>query len=112
MIRSEIAEVAAAAGVQYRPPEVRGPTAADIASAEELTDEERQDMIRGMVAGLADRLATEGGPAQDWAQLITALGVLGEMDRATEIAEEAWLVFADDQDALELIEDARAGIGE
>ena len=114
VIRSEIAAVAAAAGVRYRPPEGRGPTAADIAAADGLTAEERQDMIRGMVAGLADRLATEGGPVQDWARLITSLGVLGEIERATEIADEARLVFADEQSALELIEDARsrAGIGQ
>ena len=111
VIRQEIAAVAAAAGVQYRPPEVRGPTTADIAAAEELTAEERQDMIRGMVAGLNDRLATEGGPAQDWARLITALGVLGETARAKEIADEARLVFAGDESALGLIEDARSRAG-
>ena len=113
VIRQEIAAVAAAAGVRYRPPEIRGPSAADIAAAEDLTAEERQDMIRGMVEGLSDRLATEGGPARDWARLITALGVLGEATRAREIADEARLVFADDAGALGLIADARlrAGIG-
>ncbi len=113
VIRQEITGVAAAAGVQYRPPEIRGPSAADVAAAEELTAEERQDMIRGMVEGLSERLATEGGPAQDWARLITALGVLGEASRAKEISDEARLVFADDDSALGLIEDARsqAGIG-
>ncbi len=113
VIRSEIEAVAAAAGVEYRLPEVPGPSEADIAAAEDLTEDERQDMIRGMVSGLADRLATEGGPAQDWARLITSLGVLGELERATEIADEARVVFADDQSALGLIEQARpsAGIG-
>ena len=46
-----------------------------------MTPEDRQAMIQGMVDGLADRLATEGGPVEDWARLITSLGVLGETDR-------------------------------
>ena len=66
-----------------------------------------------MVAGLEDRLAAEGGPAQDWARLIAALGVLGESDRASDIADEAQVVFAEDGAALRLIENAiaQAGIG-
>ncbi|MEK6217488.1 MAG: c-type cytochrome biogenesis protein CcmI [Boseongicola sp.] len=111
VIRSEISAVAAAAGVQYRPPEVRGPTGADIAAAEDMTADERQDMIRGMVAGLERRLASEGGSAQDWARLITALGVLGEKEHAAEIANEARVVFADDGAALGLIENARSQAG-
>ena len=55
----------------------------------------RQAMIRGMVDGLAERLATEGGPAEDWARLIRALGVLGDTDRARAIWDEARTVFAD-----------------
>ena len=42
-----------------------------------------------MVEGLAARLAAEGGPAPDWARLITSLGVLGETDRAKAIWAEA-----------------------
>ena len=58
-----------------------------------MTDDERTEMIRGMVDGLSDRLATEGGPASDWARLIGALGVLGETERAAAIWNEARDVF-------------------
>ena len=62
-------------------PGAPGPTAEDMAAAADMTPEERQAMIEGMVAQLSDRLATEGGPAEDWARLIGAYGVLGETDR-------------------------------
>ncbi|NND41714.1 MAG: c-type cytochrome biogenesis protein CcmI, partial [Silicimonas sp.] len=106
VIRDEIAALAAAAGVPYTPPAVRGPDADDIAAADEMSADERQAMIRGMVDGLADRLATDGGPPEDWARLISALGVLGETARARAIADEALAVFADNAAALATIEAA------
>jgi cytochrome c-type biogenesis protein CcmH len=71
-------------------------------------------MIRGMVEGLAARLADTGGPAEDWARLITALGVLGEQDRAGAIYAEARQAFGAEPQGLALIEDAaeQAGIAE
>jgi cytochrome c-type biogenesis protein CcmH len=96
-IRAQIEGIAQAAGVRYTlPPALAasGPSAGDIAAAADMTPEDRQVMIAGMVGQLSDRLATEGGPASDWARLITALGVLGEMDRATDILTEAQGLFA------------------
>jgi cytochrome c-type biogenesis protein CcmH len=90
---------------------LRGPTAGDVAAAADMTPEERDQMIRGMVAGLSDRLATEGGPPEEWARLIGALGVLGEVDQARAIADEAETVFADDPLALAQITEARARAG-
>lgn len=107
VIRAEIAGVAADAGIEYTPPDIRGPTSADIAAAGDMTAEERQDMIRGMVEGLSDRLATDGGPPEDWARLIGALSVLGETGRARAVADEAMQVFADAPEALATIEAAR-----
>ncbi|WP_413719745.1 c-type cytochrome biogenesis protein CcmI [Silicimonas sp. MF1-12-2] len=112
VLRAEIENVAAAAGVNYSLPDQRGPTAADMAAAGDMTAEERQDMIRGMVEGLAERLATDGGPPEDWARLIGALGVLGETARARAVADEALAVFAGNSDALATINAARARIGE
>lgn len=111
VIRAELPAVAAMAGVRYEPPAERGPDAADIAAAQDMTPEDRQQMIEGMVAGLAERLATDGGPPQDWARLITALGVLGRQDRARAIADEAATVFSGDAGALALIAEARARAG-
>ncbi len=116
-IRAQISDVARAAGVIYAPPPVaptRGPSADDIAAAAEMTDDERTEMIRGMVDGLSDRLATEGGPASDWARLIGALGVLGETERAAAIWNEARDVFAANPGDLALLAQAasQAGLSE
>jgi cytochrome c-type biogenesis protein CcmH len=76
-----------------------------------MAPEDREAMIRGMVAQLSDRLATEGGPAEDWARLITSLGVLGESAQAGAIWAEAQGVFADDAEALARIRDAAVQAG-
>ncbi len=114
IIRQEISQVAAAAGVSYQPPGLRGPDAGAMAAADAMSEEDRQAMIEGMVEGLAARLASEGGTAEEWAQLITALGVLGDTDRAEAIVAEARTVFADSAASLDLIEGAaaRAGVAE
>lgn len=121
-IRAQIGLVAQQAGIPFTPPPSfpdsadgpTGPSAEDIQAAGDLTPEERQDMIRGMVEGLATRLADEGGPPADWARLIGALAVLGERDRAQAVLIEARTAFAGDDAALAEIEAAasRAALGD
>jgi cytochrome c-type biogenesis protein CcmH len=95
-IRERIETVAGLAGVRYALPEAaeRGPSAADVAAAGDLSPEDRQAMIDGMVAGFADRLASEGGPVEDWNRLIRSLAELGRVDEAQTIYDEAKLKFA------------------
>lgn len=106
LIKAQLPRVALAAGIPLTDPTLRGPDALDVASAQDLGPEERQDMILGMVASLSDRLATQGGSAQEWAQLIRALGVLGETARASQIWQEAQTVFSDDAVSLALLREA------
>jgi cytochrome c-type biogenesis protein CcmH len=80
-----------------------GPDAADVAAAADMAPEERQAMVEGMVEGLAGRLAAEGGPPEDWARLIRALGVLGRTGQAAEIWTEARETFGGDPAALAAI---------
>jgi cytochrome c-type biogenesis protein CcmH len=114
LIRSQIAGTAARAGEDYELPDLRGPGAADIAAAQDMTEEDRTSMIGGMVSQLAGRLATEGGQAADWARLITAYGVLGQTDEARTVYNEAMTTFVGDDVALQYIETAAqsAGISE
>lgn len=99
-IRGSIAEVAARAGVRYSPPDARGPDAAAMAAAGEMTEAERQEMIAGMVGQLESRLLAEGGPEEEWMKLINALLVLGAADRIAAALGAAEAAFAADPAAL------------
>lgn len=97
-VAARMEALAEVAGVKYTAPAeaqaLPGPDASAVAAAQDMSPEERQAMIRGMVEGLNDRLATEGGSAEEWARLITALANLGEKDRAAAIYAEAQQTFA------------------
>ena len=58
-IRAQISDLAQLAGIDFTlPPEsapLKGPSAADVQAAGEMSTEDRQNMIRNMVAGLAER---------------------------------------------------------
>ena len=119
-ILEQIPEMAQHAGVNYQIPTIgnrrtsaanNGPTAADIEAAGEMTGAERIQMIEGMVSGLSDRLATSGGSAEEWAQLIGALGVLGRTDQAFAIYKNAETVFAGDPSSLDLTTRAAQRVG-
>ncbi|WP_170972011.1 c-type cytochrome biogenesis protein CcmI [Rhodobacter sp. SY28-1] len=95
-IRERIGDVAELAGIRYAPPEAagqNGPTAEDMAAAGDMSPEDRQAMIEGMVAQLSDRLATEGGSVEDWNRLIRSLAVLERLPEAQTIYDEAKTKF-------------------
>jgi cytochrome c-type biogenesis protein CcmH len=75
-----------------------GPTAQDVAAAQEMSAEDRQAMIRSMVARLAERLKSEPNDVDGWMRLGRAYGVLGERDKAIDAYEHAdRLAQVDDQ---------------
>ena len=104
-IRDQIEELAWLAGQnRYQLPAesepIRGPSAEDIEAAQNMSAEERVSMIQGMVSQLSDRLASEGGPVDDWARLIRAYGVLGDRVAAQAVYREARQVFDGNDAAL------------
>ena len=105
-IRGAIEELAWLAGERgFTAPEppaaaLPGPDAAAMAAAEALPEAERDEMIRGMVTGLQQRLASEGGSPEEWARLIGALSVLGEAAQARAIWDEAQIRCAGSAEAL------------
>ena len=111
LARAQIENAAFRAGIDYTLPAFVGPDAAQIAAAEDMSEEDRQAMIGNMVAGLSDRLATQGGPASDWARLINAYGVLGDTENAQNIWLEAQQVFGTDPAAIELLRAAAQSAG-
>ena len=92
-IREQIEAVAGLAGIPYALPDAVGPSGEDIAAAAEMTAEDRQAMIEGMVAQLSDRLASEGGSVEDWERLIRSLAVLERLPEAQTIYNEAKETF-------------------
>lgn len=115
-LASQIGDMAAMAGVNYQPATsgLSGPSQSDMAAAANMTDAERTTMIEGMVAQLNDRLATEGGTAQEWARLIGAYGVLGKPEDARRIWGEAQTRFAAKPDELAVVRASavQAGVAE
>ena len=109
--RSQAQDAAFRAGVEYALPETRGPSFADMDAAQDMSPEDRQAMIGGMVSGLAERLATQGGPARDWARLIRAYGVLGDLDSARAVWEEAQVVFVSSMRGMEILTNAARDAG-
>lgn len=59
-----------------------GPTAEDMAAAQNLSPEQRTAMVRGMVERLAGRLISDGSDLDGWRRLVRAYIVLGEADNA------------------------------
>ena len=114
-ILAQIEDMAFRAGIgDYQVPQVArmsGPTAEDMEAAGEMSEEDRQEMIRGMVSQLSDRLASEGGPPEDWARLITSLAILGDETQAIAIWNNAQEVFGDNPDALEIVRDGARAAG-
>ena len=109
-IQAQIDEMALRAGINYTQPTpggMRGPSADDIEAAGEMSIADRMEMIEGMVAGLSERLATDGGPPDEWARLITSLSVLGRREDALAVYWNAKDVFAESPSAIDIIN--RAG---
>ncbi|WP_306114974.1 MULTISPECIES: c-type cytochrome biogenesis protein CcmI [unclassified Roseovarius] len=70
----------------------RGPSAADVAAAEDMPEEDREAFIRSMVDGLAARLEEDSNDLDGWFRLIRAYAVLGEVEAAVAAREKALAV--------------------
>lgn len=66
-----------------------GPTAEDVANAQEMSDDDRQAFILSMVARLANRLEQEPGDLDGWMRLGNAYSVLGQTEAAIAAYERA-----------------------
>ncbi len=88
-----------------------GPTAADVAAAGDMTEADRQAMIEGMVAQLAQRLDESPDDPQGWARLISSRMVLNDPDAARAALDRARDVFAGDPGKLSIVLDAARAAG-
>jgi cytochrome c-type biogenesis protein CcmH len=73
-----------------------GPSQDDVAAAENLSQGDRQTMIRGMVDSLAARLKDEPNNLDGWLRLVRSYAVLGEKDKAGEALNQGLAQFSAD----------------
>src|SRR5262245_11318498 len=88
-----------------------GPTEQDMAAAAELTPQQRNDMVRGMVERLAERLKQDGSDVEGWLRLVRAYAVLGEHDKARAAAADARRALATTPDKLRRLDELVKGLG-
>ena len=111
VIQQRLQDIADAAGIDYQAPQAKGPSAGDMANAAQMSPEDRQKMIEGMVGGLESRLMADGGPIEDWTKLINALGVLNAADRAKAAYAKAQADFAGQPGQLSALKAAATAAG-
>ena len=69
------------------------------------------EMIRGMVARLAERLQKDGSDLEGWLQLMRSYVVLGERDKALSAAADARQAIGGDQDKRRRFDDFVKSLG-
>ena len=108
---ADIETAAALAGIPFEMPEIPGPSAEDMAAAGDMTAEDQQAMIEGMVGQLEARLLAEVGSVEEWLRLINALQVLNQTERGTAALRAAEAALAADPAGLQSVRDAATAAG-
>ena len=85
-----------------------GPSADQVKAAADMSVGDRQQMIEGMVAGLAARLKDKPDDLGGWQRLIRAYGVLGKSAEQSEALAKARKTFAGNAEAIAALEAAAA----
>jgi cytochrome c-type biogenesis protein CcmH len=106
---TESASGAAAAAPATAAP--KGPSATEVAAAAQMAPADRNGMIEGMVARLAQKMAENGSDVDGWLRLIKAYAVLGERDKALAAAANARSALSGNSDNLRRIGDLAKELG-
>ncbi len=106
--RAEAAEGNPAADTTARQPALDKET---VASVEKLSEGEQQEMIKGMVNRLAERLAEDGNDLEGWLRLMRARSVLGQKDQAVKALADARANFKNDNASLDRLKAFAAQLG-
>lgn len=88
-----------------------GPRPEDVRNAEKMAPQDRMAMIRGMVEGLATRLAQSPRDADGWIKLIRSRVVLGDAEQARQSLRQALETFPEDGPERTRIVDAAKQLG-
>ncbi|MFL6814200.1 MAG: c-type cytochrome biogenesis protein CcmI [Bradyrhizobium sp.] len=87
------------------------PNASQVAAAAQMAPAERNQMIEGMVARLAQRMAENGSDVDGWLRLIKAYSVLGEREKALSAAANARNALAGNNENLRRIGELAKELG-
>ncbi|WP_425993495.1 c-type cytochrome biogenesis protein CcmI [Afipia sp. DC4300-2b1] len=82
-----------------------------IAAAKDMTEGDRNTMIRGMVDRLATRLKDNGNDVEGWLRLVRAYMVLGERDKAQAALIDARGAVGNDAGRLQQLNDGLKSLG-
>jgi cytochrome c-type biogenesis protein CcmH len=94
------ARLAAVEPTAARGTPAKGPTAADVAAAGQMDASAQAEMIRGMVEGLAQRLAANPADRDGWLRLVRSYAVIGDKAKAKASLADARRHLAKDAAAL------------
>ncbi len=111
-VRQRLAELSGTpAPALAAPPAMGAPTGPAAAGIAALPPEQRIAAIRGMVDGLAARLAENGRDPEGWLRLIRAYTVLGDQDKAKTALADARKGLGGDAAALQQIDQLAKQLG-
>jgi cytochrome c-type biogenesis protein CcmH len=109
--RVDPAAAAAPPGTAAPGPGAPVPRPDDIAAASQMTDQQRSQMINGMVNQLATRLHENGSDLDGWLRLLRAYKVLGEGAKAKAAVAEARAALMSEPDKLRRLDAAIKELG-
>lgn len=90
---------------------LKGPTQDDVSNAADMSSEDRNTMIEGMVAKLDADLAINPDNSEGWKRLIKSYTVLGKPDKATDALAKAQVAMKDNSAALGELQQMATGLG-
>ena len=111
MVREALAGVEGTNEAPSIQPSAAGPSAEDVAAAEQMNPDDRAAMVRGMVERLAERLKRDGSDVEGWLRLVRAYTVLGDKERAREAANDARRAIGTDADKLRRLDELAKTLG-
>jgi cytochrome c-type biogenesis protein CcmH len=88
-----------------------GPSEEQVAASSDLSTGQRNDMIRGMVERLSERLHRDGSDIEGWLRLVRSYMVLGESDKARSAVADARRALAGDPGKLRRLDELVKGLG-
>ncbi len=82
-----------------------------MAAAKDMTEPDRNAMIRGMVDRLATRLKQNGDDVEGWLRLVRAYMVMGDRDKASSASADARQAVANDAERLRTLNEGLKNLG-